>query len=361
MEWEDWGDGIYYDPSSGEIFNANTGSATTANIGLDQSAWGTGANWTEDWGTSTGLSETDWNTLIYGNPTGTAVVGDGTTNDSTGWSSNSGTPWQTGGLSTQGFIPWLNRMLGLGGPTGTGAGAITGSDALLGANGVLGVLAALSAKPSTSTQTGTSGSTNTSSSSTDIADWFDSLQQNLGNMLANDNGLWSNLSGYMSGGTKGFTDLTPEEQLAYVNPYVNSVLTPQLTRMSEDFQRGENARQAKAGMVGAFGEERDLIERNLAGERYDKAVNEATANAYSNAFTNAQQTFGQDRAAQQWGAGATGNLFGLLKPETATSGTSGTTNTNTAKITGTDPNQFGMLSNLAAGMYNLANPPVIRG
>ena len=271
----------------------------------------------------------------------------------------------TGGGGNAGVsASWLSdmkKLLGIGaGNEGGLFGGASGSDALLGANGVLGVLAALSARPSTSTQTGSSGTTGATSSSTNIADWFDTLQQGLGTTLSAGDGSWSDLSGYLAGGTGQFTDLDPTELASYMNPYVNSVLTPQLTRMSEDFLRGENARQAKAGMVGAFGGERDLIERNLAGERYDKAVNEATANAYSNAFTNAQAMFGQDRSAQQWGANATANLFGLLKPETSTSSTTETTTSNSAKITGTDPNTFGQLANVAGQMYNLANPPVVR-
>ena len=141
---------------------------------------------------------------------------------------------------------------------------LSDSEALMGANAVFGLLAALSARPSTTTTSGSSGSTGSSSSKVELDKWYDDLQQGLGTMLADEKNKWTDLDNLLTGGTKKWSGLTEAEQKTYVDPYVNSVLAPQLTRMSEDFLRGENSRRAKAGMIGAFGGSRDILEGSLA-------------------------------------------------------------------------------------------------
>lgn len=232
---------------------------------------------------------------------------------------------------------------------------ITGNQAGMGLYGILGALASLNQTPEVGTKQTSESKTGSTTIQVGQPQWYEDLMKGLGTEISGANGSWSDLGGYMTGGTGSVADA---DLSRYMNPYIDSVLQPQITRMNEDFTRGENARRAKAGMVGAFGGSRDILEGSLASERHDKALNEATANAFSNAFGNAQNMFGQDRTAQQWGAGMTGNLFGLLKPGQTTSVSATAGDTSTTMATGSKPNTFGDMANLVRNLWGMGNPPV---
>lgn len=273
--------------------------------------------------------------------------------------SNAGVGVGSDSLNTASPSWWQTALqtLGIGaGNTGGIFGGISGSTAGAGAQGILSLLGALNAKPQVGTKQTSETKAGATTTEVGSPEWYKQLTQNLGTSISGDDKSWSDLQGYLTGGMEkvGDADLT-----GYMNQYTGAVLQPQLDRMSEDFTRGENARRAKAGQIGAFGGSRDILEGSLATERLDKAKNEATANAYSNAFTNAQTAFGADRTAQQWGTQATGNLFGLLKPATTTNVASTAGDTTTTVATGSEPNTFGQLGNWAANLYNMMNPPQV--
>jgi hypothetical protein len=231
-------------------------------------------------------------------------------------------------------------------------GGISGQTAGLGATGILGALAALTSKPTVTTGTTASNRAGTTTTEVGSPEWYKQLTESLGGKISGDDGTWSDLGNYMAGGSKSVADADLSK---YMNPYVESVLQPQLTRMTEDFTRGENSRRANAAQIGAFGGSRDVLEGSLATERFDKAKNEATNNALSQAYTNAMTAFGGDRTAQQWGAGLTGDIYSKLKPNTTTGVTSNIGDTQTTTAVGTEPNRLAQLANMGVTIFGLAN------
>lgn len=281
--------------------------------------------------------------------------------------SNAGVGVGSESLNTASPLWWQTALqtLGIGaGNEGGLLGGISGNTAGIGAQGILSLIGVLNAKPQTGTKQTSETRGGTTTTVVGSPEWYKQLTENLGTAISGEGKSWSDLQEYMKGGMEkvGDADLS-----GYMNQYTGAVLQPQLDRMTDDYLRSENARRAKAGQIGAFGGSRDILEGSLATERLDKAKNEATANAFSNAFTNAQTAFGTDRAAQQWGTHATGNLFGLLKPNTTTNVAATAGDTLTTVATGSEPNTFGQLGNWAADLYNMANPlqvgtgaPVVR-
>lgn len=245
------------------------------------------------------------------------------------------------------------QTLGIGeGNEGGLLGGVSGNTAGLGATGILGALAALTSEPQVSTGTTTSSRTGGTTTEVGSPEWYKQLTESLGGKISGADGSWSDLGNYMAGGSQSVADADLSK---YMNPYVDAVLQPQLTRMTEDFTRGENARRANAAQIGAFGGSRDILEGSLASERFDKAKNETTNNALSQAYTNAMSAFGGDRTAQQWGAGLTGDIYSKLKPNTTTGVTSTVGDTQTTTAVGTEPNRLAQLANMGGTIFGLAN------
>ena len=72
---------------------------------------------------------------------------------------------------------------------------------------------------------------------------------------------------------------------AYMNPYLDNVLTPIARRNELAKAAALNDINARAGMRGAFGGSRNDLLTNLASESADRNMNEAEANIRSGAFT----------------------------------------------------------------------------
>lgn len=80
----------------------------------------------------------------------------------------------------------------------------------------------------------------------------------------------------------------------YIDPYVKSVLDPQLADLREQGAIDTNALNARAGNSGNFGGSRQALSEDLLARRNDKNIANATNNAYSQAFNNAQNMFNLD-------------------------------------------------------------------
>ena len=94
---------------------------------------------------------------------------------------------------------------------------------------------------------------------------------------------------------------------AYMNPYLDNVLTPIIRRNEIAKAAALNDINAKAGMRGAFGGSRNDLLTNLTSESADRNMNEAEANIRSGAFTTGLNTAQADlnrrlQASGQYGA-----------------------------------------------------------
>jgi len=112
----------------------------------------------------------------------------------------------------------------------------------------------------------------------------------------------------------------PSQMQAYMNPYVQQSLKPQLDLLNQQQQLGAQGIAAKAVGQGAFGGNRATLAQGLNAQNYDLARQTAIAQGYDTAFKNAQQ-------AQQFGStlglqGALGGAgLGLQGVGTQLSGT----------------------------------------
>jgi hypothetical protein len=82
---------------------------------------------------------------------------------------------------------------------------------------------------------------------------------------------------------------------AYMNPYVQQSLAPQLALLNQQQQLGAQGIAAQAAGKGAFGGNRTTLAQGLNAQNYDLARQQAIGQGYNTAFQNAQQ-------AQQFGA-----------------------------------------------------------
>jgi hypothetical protein len=88
---------------------------------------------------------------------------------------------------------------------------------------------------------------------------------------------------------------SPEAMQAYMNPYVQQSLKPQLELLNQQQMLGAQGIAAKAVGQGAFGGNRATLAQGLNAQNYDLARQQAIAQGYNTAFGQAQQ-------AQQFGA-----------------------------------------------------------
>jgi hypothetical protein len=113
---------------------------------------------------------------------------------------------------------------------------------------------------------------------------------------------------------------SPEAMAAYMNPYVQQSLKPQLDLLGQQQMLAAQGINAKAVGQGAFGGNRATLAQGLNAQNYDLARQQAIAQGYNTAYGQAQQ-------AQQFGAnlglqGATqGTQLGLQGLGTAMQGT----------------------------------------
>ena len=95
----------------------------------------------------------------------------------------------------------------------------------------------------------------------------------------------------------------------YMNPYTNAVIQSTLSDLGEAFGQQERGMAARAIGAGAFGGEREGIERVLGRERYLDQVADTSARLRQAGFESGAQRFAADRAAQLQAAQA--QLSGL--------------------------------------------------
>jgi hypothetical protein len=88
---------------------------------------------------------------------------------------------------------------------------------------------------------------------------------------------------------------SPEAMQAYMNPYIQQSLAPQLNLLNQQQALAGQGINAKAVGQGAFGGNRATLAQGLNAQNYDLARQQAIGQGYNTAFQNAQQ-------AQQFGA-----------------------------------------------------------
>ena len=88
---------------------------------------------------------------------------------------------------------------------------------------------------------------------------------------------------------------SPGAQQAYMSPYIQNALTPQLEEMRRQYGISGAQQQGQATRAGAFGGSREALMRSENARNMGTAMNQAIGTGYQNAFQQAQQ-------AQQFGA-----------------------------------------------------------
>lgn len=82
----------------------------------------------------------------------------------------------------------------------------------------------------------------------------------------------------------------------YMDPYVSSVLTPELNQ--ENINYGAQASALNDSKAGAFGGDRSALAEGQLAYNHGQTIASDTANTYSAAYTNAQSAFFQDKNSQ---------------------------------------------------------------
>jgi hypothetical protein len=100
---------------------------------------------------------------------------------------------------------------------------------------------------------------------------------------------------------------------AYMNPYIQQSLAPQLALLNQQQQLGAQNIAAKAVGQGAFGGNRATLAQGLNAQNYDLARQQAIGQGYNTAFQNAQQAqqFGANLGLQGAQMGVQSGLAGL--------------------------------------------------
>ena len=119
------------------------------------------------------------------------------------------------------------------------------------------------------------------------------------------------IAGQMAGAGQQYANqaTNPYAQQAYMSPYIQNALQPQLQEMQRQYDITGSQQKATAAGRGAFGGSRDALMRAENERNKNMAMNQAIGSGYQNAFQAAQQ-------AQQFGAnlglqGYQGALSGL--------------------------------------------------
>ena len=115
----------------------------------------------------------------------------------------------------------------------------------------------------------------------------------------------------------------PAAMAAYMNPYVQQSLAPQLQLLNQQQALDAQNINAKAAGQGAFGGNRATLAQGLNAQNYDLAKQSAVAQGYNTAFGQAQQAqqFGANLGVQGLQAGMQGAGVGLQGVGTQLAGT----------------------------------------
>ena len=103
--------------------------------------------------------------------------------------------------------------------------------------------------------------------------------------------------GGMTGGTTGATGTTPPLGVAsqYMNPYLQSVLQPQLEELRRQSQINLQPALAKMTQSGAYGGGRQAIMESEANRNLLQQQNQAIGTGYANAYDKAMQQFNTEQ------------------------------------------------------------------
>jgi len=114
----------------------------------------------------------------------------------------------------------------------------------------------------------------------------------------------------------------PNAVQAYMNPYIQDALAPQLKMLNQQQQMDAQQINAGAAGQGAFGGNRATLAQGLSAQNYDLARQQAIGQGYTNAFNQAQQAqqFGANLGLQGLQAGMQGQQVGLAGLGTAMQG-----------------------------------------
>jgi hypothetical protein len=115
----------------------------------------------------------------------------------------------------------------------------------------------------------------------------------------------------------------PSSVQAYMNPYVQASLAPQLQLMNQQLAMTQNQNQAQAVKQGAYGGSRQAVQQGLDQQNADLAKAQLIGQGYNQAFKEAQQAqqFGANLGLQGLQAGMQGQQVGLAGVQGALAGT----------------------------------------
>jgi len=120
---------------------------------------------------------------------------------------------------------------------------------------------------------------------------------------------------------------SPESIQAYMNPYIQQSLAPQLQMLNQQQALAGQGIASKAVGQGAFGGNRATLAQGLNAQNYDLARQQAIGQGYNQAFQQAQQAqqFGANLGLQGLQAGMQGVGLGLQGVQGAQQGYTGAT------------------------------------
>ena len=147
----------------------------------------------------------------------------------------------------------------------------------------------------------------------------------------------------------------PNAIQAYMNPYVNASLAPQLQLMNQQLAQTQAQNQAQAVKQGAYGGSRQAVQQGLAQQNADLAKQQLIAQGYNEAFKNAQQAqqFGSTLGVQGLGAGTQALQAGIAGQQAGLQGVQGALAGTAQGIQGAQAGLQGVQG--AQAGYNLAN------
>lgn len=153
----------------------------------------------------------------------------------------------------------------------------------------------------------------------------------------------------------------PSSIQAYMNPYIQQSLAPQLQMLNQQQALAGQGISAKAVGQGAFGGNRATLAQGLNAQNFDLARQQAIGQGYNEAFKNAQQAqqYGSSLGLQGLATGIQGANTGLQGVQGAQQGYQGATQAGSALGNiGAQQNQAGLASlalqnQIANQQYNL--------
>jgi len=93
--------------------------------------------------------------------------------------------------------------------------------------------------------------------------------------------------------------LNPNDIASYMNPYMQNVINPVVTQARSDLNNQQATIGANAAAAGAFGGDREALERGLADRNYNNSVSSTVANLMAQGYSQAQAAAEADAQARQ--------------------------------------------------------------